>query len=167
MPTLNPLPPTLPQAPPVPPMAPHHLPPGNVLPKPVPVPTPTVSPQPQPSPFSVVIAIGTVIQATACPVGVAMKMRKPRQSSDRPPKRRQSPCHGQTPKVEYRERRRQIGRFWVPKLASRTIHAASGGGVDNAIVENRTRLVAYRAGYRRLFGNPVRIVSELDKPRLQ
>lgn len=165
MPTVQPSPPTIPVSPPAPPMNPHHAVP-KMTPLSVPGSTPAPSPAPAPGPVPVIILIGTIIETVQCPTGREVPMRKPRKQGDEKKRRRQRPCPGGgKPRIEVKQRRRKIGRFWLPKLWTRAlgVGAAGGGKSASAVVESRTRLTGYRAGYRG--GSGVRIVSELDKAR--
>lgn len=134
-------------------------------PRVIPRTSPTNAPMTQPtmSPVGPIVITGLLEKTNRrnCPLGsntTARRRRRPNDGNDRP-KRRQRPCQGSgKPIVEYRDRRRKIGRFSVNKGAG-----LFPGGLQ-AEVDRKTKRTARKAGYNTK-GDGVRIEAELDSPK--
>lgn len=160
----QPIPPQSP-TPTVPPLRPLPSPtqqPGNIIPFPrQPTPQPMRMPNTGLGPLVAVEAARRASSA-ACPLGANLRAERKRKTQDEKQTRRQRPCSGGgETSVEYRERRRRIGRFSV---SSDLVLIAAVVGNLSTVVRRETKRVARKAGYNPGRGS-VRIESELDSPR--
>lgn len=162
MPVFNPPNPTVPTDPRPPtntPAAPpkHHKPPIN-RPTVRPVSPPAPSPQVKPvDPITTVIAIDVALRR-GCHPGASEEAGPRRYPREETKKRRQRPCSGGSPQIEYEEKRRKIGRFNIPQ-SSQTLTGRAADAI-RVRLDVQARLYGYDPK-----GETFPTVARLDAPK--